>query len=253
MAHGVTGIIYGRNPVLEVLRSGQPIEGIMIARGVKTSGPVGEILERARAHNIQVEWVERARLDRMAGNHQGVVARVPAFEYATVDDVLALARRRNERPLVLALDQVQDVHNLGALIRTAEAVGAHGIIIPERRGAGITPAVYKSSAGAVAHLPVTQVTNLVRTLSQLKAEGLWIVGLDMAGDHEYDALDWAIPVVIVVGSEGQGLSRLVRETCDFLVRLPMRGKIDSLNAAVAGSIVLYTAWRHGAGQKNVKR
>ncbi len=126
----MTEIIYGRNPVLEALRSDQPIERILMARGMKTSGPVDEILERARAQNIQVEWVERARLDRMARSHQGVVARVPAFEYATADDVLALARRRNERPLVLALDQVQDVHNLGSLIRTAEAVGAHGIIIP---------------------------------------------------------------------------------------------------------------------------
>jgi 23S rRNA (guanosine2251-2'-O)-methyltransferase len=253
MAHGVTEIIYGRNPVLEALRGNQPIDRILLARGAKTAGPVGEILKRARARNIRVEWVDRTQLDSMARSHQGVVASVPAFGYVAVEDILALAHQRNERPLVLALDQVQDVHNLGTLIRTAEAVGAHGVIIPERRTAGITPAVHKSSAGAVTHLRVARVTNLVRTLKELKEQGLWIVGLDMAGDHDYDALDWAMPAAIVVGSEGKGLGRLVRETCDFLVRLPMRGKIDSLNAAVAGSIVLYTAWRHGAGQQQVTR
>ncbi|RME45756.1 MAG: 23S rRNA (guanosine(2251)-2'-O)-methyltransferase RlmB [Chloroflexi bacterium] len=249
MAHGVTEIIYGRNPVLEALRSRQPIDRILLARGVKATGPVAEILDRAHAQNIAVEWVERSRLDRETRRHQGVIAQVRPFEYASVDDILALAQQRGEPPLILALDQVQDVHNLGSLIRTAEAVGVHGVILPERRTAPITPAVYKSSAGAVAHLLVARVTNLVRALKQLKEKGLWVVGLDMAGDHEYDALDWAMPVVVVVGSEGQGLGRLVRETCDFLVRIPMRGKIESLNAAVAGSIVLYTAWRRGAGRR----
>lgn len=249
MAHDVTEIIYGRNPVLEALRSNQPINRILLARGVKSTGPVNEILERARGQNIAVQWVDRAKLDDMARCHQGVIATVPAFKYATVDEILALARQRSERPLILALDQVQDVHNLGSLIRTAEAIGAHGVVLPERRAAGITPAVYKSSAGAVTHLLVAQVTNLVRTLRQLKGRGLWIIGLDMAGDHDYDSLDWAIPMTLVIGSEGKGLSRLVRETCDILVRLPMRGKVDSLNAAVAGSIVLYTAWRHGGGAR----
>lgn len=250
MAHEVTDLIYGRNPVLEALRSNQLIDDILIARGAKAKGPIAEILERARAQDIAVEWVDRGQLDRMARSHQGVVARVPTFEYAAVEDMLALARERNERPLLLALDQVQDVHNLGSLIRTAEAVGAHGLIIPERRSAGVTAAVHKSSAGAVMHLLVAQVKNLVRTLKQLKEEGLWIVGLDMAGDRDYDDMDWVMPLAIVVGSEGRGLSRLVRETCDFLIRLPMRGSVDSLNAAVAGSIVLYAAWRHGAGQSN---
>lgn len=247
----MTDIIYGRNPVLEALRSNQPIDRILLARGIKATGPVAEILKRAHAQNIAVEWVDRTELNSLAHSHQGVIARVPAFRYSTVDEMLALAQRRNERPLLLVLDRVQDVHNLGSLIRTAEAVGAHGLIIPERRAAGVTSAVYKSSAGAVTHLLVARVTNLVRTLKQLKGEGLWIVGLDMTGDQDYDALDWAMPTAIVVGSEGHGLGRLVRETCDFLVRLPMRGKIDSLNAAVAGSIVLYTAWRRGAGQRDV--
>ena len=253
MAHDVTEIIYGRHPVLEALRGNQPISRILLARGARTKGPVGEILDRARAGNIPVQWVDRTQLDNMARNHQGVVAAVPAFRYAIVDDMLALARQRNERPLLLVLDQVQDVHNLGTLIRTAEAVGVHGVIIPARRTAGVTPAVHKSSAGAVAHLLVAQVTNLVRTLKDLKEQGLWVVGLDVAGDQDYDDLDWAMPAAIVVGSEGRGLGRLVRETCDILVRLPMRGKIDSLNAAVAGSIVLYVAWRHGAGQQQLAR
>lgn len=244
----MTNFIYGRNPVLEGLRSHQPVERILLAEGVDHKGPIAEIVERARAANIPVEKVQRRRLDDMAHSHQGVVALVAAFEYVDVEDMLALAEQRGQRPLLLALDQVQDVHNLGSLIRTAEAVGAHGVIIPERRAAGVTGAVFKSSSGAAAHLPIAEVTNLVRTLKQLKDEGLWIVGLDMAGDRDYDALDWAMPTAIVVGSEGRGLSRLTRETCDFLVRLPMRGRVDSLNAAVAGSIVLYTAWRHGAGQ-----
>jgi 23S rRNA (guanosine2251-2'-O)-methyltransferase len=244
----VTELIYGRNPVLEALRSHQPVERILLAEGARHKGPIAEIVERARAADIAVEKVARRRLDRMAINHQGVVAIVTAFEYASLDVMLALADQRGQRPLLLALDQVQDVHNLGSLIRTAEAVGAHGVIIPERRAAGVTAAVFKSSAGAAAHLPIAQVTNLVRTLGELKEAGLWIVGLDIAGDRDYDALDWAMPTAIVVGSEGHGLSRLTRETCDFLVRLPMRGHVESLNAAVAGSIVMYTAWRRGAGR-----
>ena len=240
-------LIYGRNPVLEALRSNRRIERILLARGVKRSGAIERILARAQERGIPVEWVERAALDRMAASHQGVAAEVAPFRYADVAEMLALAKRHGELPLLLALDHIQDVHNLGALIRTAEAVGVHGVIIPERRAAGITPAVFKTSAGAVAHLPVAQVTNLARTLRELKEAGLWIVGLDMAAEQDYDTLDWAMPVCIVVGSEGEGLHRLVRETCDLLVRLPMRGKVASLNAAVAGSIVLYTAWRHGAG------
>jgi 23S rRNA (guanosine2251-2'-O)-methyltransferase len=189
----------------------------------------------------------------MARSHQGVVAEMSEFRYADVDEILARAIQRDEYPLVLALDRIQDVHNLGALIRTAEAVGAHGVIIPQRRAAGVTPAVYKSSAGAVAHLLVARVTNLVRTLKQLQEAGLWIVGLDVGADRDYDEVDWAMPLCLVVGSEGEGLGRLVRETCDFLVRLPMRGRVESLNAAVAGSIVLYTAWRRGAGGKRAQR
>lgn len=243
----MTRFVYGRNPVLEALRSNQRIERILLARGVKRSGAIERILVQAQQRGIPVEWVERTKLDRMAASHQGVVAEVAPFRYADVAEMLALAKRRGELPLLLALDHIQDVHNLGALIRTAEAVGVHGVIIPERRAAGVTPAVFKTSAGAVAHLPIAQVTNLVRTLRTLKEADLWIVGLDMAGTQEYDTLDWEMPVCIVVGGEGEGLSRLVRETCDLRVRLPMRGKVESLNAAVAGSIVLYTAWRHGAG------
>ena len=249
MASDVKTLIYGRKPVLEALNSNHPIDVILIAKGTQSKGPIAEIIALSQKQNITVQWTERSQLDRLATSHQGIIAEIPAFRYASVDSMLSLAQERHESPLLLILDQIQDVHNLGSLIRTAEAVGAHGIVIPERRAAAITPAVMKSSAGAITHLLVAQVTNLVRVISSLKKENVWVVGLDMAGDQAYDDLDWQIPLALVIGSEGKGLSRLVRETCDFLVRLPMRGKVESLNAAVAGSIVLYTAWRSGAGDK----
>jgi 23S rRNA (guanosine2251-2'-O)-methyltransferase len=236
-------VVYGRHPVLEALRGKSGVERLFIARGSAPKGALAEILDLARAQQVPIDWVERRRLDEFGPHHQGVAAEVVAFEYAALDDCLALAEQRGEAPLLLALDAVQDVHNLGSLIRTAEAVGAHGVILPKHRAAGVTPAVRKASAGAVEHLPVAQVTNLAQALRGLKQRGLWVYGLDMAGERTFDQVDWAVPVVLVVGSEGRGLSRLVRETCDLLVQLPMRGKVDSLNAAVAGSIVLYTAWR----------
>ncbi len=236
-------IIYGRHPVLEALRGGAGVERLRVARGSSLSGNLEEILNLARRQHVPIQWVERSELDRLGPHHQGVAAELPAFDYADLDDCLALAARRGEPALLLALDAIQDVHNLGSLIRTAEAVGAHGVLLPKHRAAGVTPAVRKASAGAVEHLPVAHVTNLVQALRDLKEHGLWVYGLDMAGTHAYDDVEWALPLVLVVGSEARGVGRLVRETCDLLVRLPMRGQVDSLNAAVAGSIVLYTAWR----------
>jgi 23S rRNA (guanosine2251-2'-O)-methyltransferase len=236
-------IIYGRRPVLEALRGDAGVERLLIARGSTPKGALSEILDLARACQVPIDWVERSRLDEFGPHHQGVVAEVEAFEYADLDDCLAVAERRGEAALLLALDAIQDVQNLGSLIRTAEAVGAHGVILPRHRAAGVTPAVRKASAGAIEHLPVVQVTNLAQTLRGLKQGGLWVYGLDMAGERVYDQVDWTIPVVVVVGSEGRGLGRLVRETCDLLIQLPMRGQVASLNAAVAGSIVLYAAWR----------
>ncbi len=236
-------VVYGRHPVLEALRAEEGVQRLLVAKGTQTGGPVGEILSLAQARGIRVVWVDRRELDRLGGVHQGIAAELTPFAYADIDDILAAAGERGEPPLVLALDAIQDVHNLGSLLRTADAVGAHGVIIPAHRAAGVTPAVRKASAGAVAHLPIAQATNLTRALAGLKRQGVWIVGLDMAGETPFDGYDWRGPVALVVGSEGKGLGRLVAETCDVLVQLPMRGHVDSLNAAVAGSIVLYHAWR----------
>lgn len=241
-------LIYGRHPVLEALRAGEDVQRLLVAKGTQTGGPLADILSAARERRIRIDWVDRRELDRVGGVHQGVAAELRPFAYADVDDILAHAQAQGEPPLILALDAVQDVHNLGSLIRTADAVGAHGVILPERRAAGVTPAVRKASAGAVAHLPIAQVTNLTRALESLKTQGVWVVGLDMAGQQPFDGYDWRGPAALVVGSEGKGLGRLVAETCDVLVNLPMRGHVDSLNAAVAGSIVLYHAWRSRATQ-----
>ncbi len=235
--------LYGRRPVLEALRSDTRVYRVLVADSARVRGALADILAAAEARRVPVERVPRHELDQMAPRHQGVVAEVEGYRYARVDDCLARAAERGEKPLLLVLDAVQDVHNLGSLLRTAEAVGAHGVILPKHRAASVTSAVRKASVGAVEHLAVARVTNLVRTLRQLREQGVWVVGLDMAGNQAYDEVDWDMPVAIVVGSEGRGLSRLVRETCDFLVRLPMRGRVESLNAAVAGSIVLYAAWR----------
>jgi 23S rRNA (guanosine2251-2'-O)-methyltransferase len=237
-------VIWGRHPVVEAIAAGGRVRRIAVARGAREHG-LAEVLAAAERAGIRVEQVPRDQLDRLAAgaNHQGVVAFVAPWDYAAVNDLLARASTRDEPPLLLALDSVQDVHNLGSLIRTAEAVGAHGIIVPEHRAVGVTPAVVKSSAGAIEHLPVAQVTNLVRTLDELKAHNIWAVGLAGEAAQSIETVDLDRALVLVVGSESKGLSRLVREHCDFLVSLPMRGAINSLNAAVAGSIALYLAWR----------
>ena len=239
----MSDLIYGRHPVLEALRAGEDVQRLLVAKGTQTGGPVADILAAARARGIRVDWVDRRELDRLGSVHQGIAAELRPFRYTDVDDILTRAQAQGEPPLILALDAVQDIHNLGSLVRTADAVGAHGVILPERRAAGVTPAVRKASAGAVAHLPIAQVTNLTRALDSLKEQGVWVVGLDMAGQQSFDTYDWRGPTALVVGSEDKGLGRLVGETCDVLVNLPMRGHVDSLNAAVAGSIVLYHAWR----------
>lgn len=236
-------LIYGRNAVLEALRGGRQVEKILLAAGAH--GAATHVERLAKEHAVPLETVERRELDRLAAgaNHQGVVALVAAFAYVALDDLLAQARQRGE-PLLLLLDSVQDPQNLGTLLRTAEAVGAHGVVIPQHRAAGVTAAVVKASAGAIEHLPVAQVTNLTQTIEQLKAAGVWVVGVENTPQAQpYDQADLNRPLALVVGSEGRGLSRLVRQHCDFLVRLPMRGHVGSLNVAVAGSIVLYEAWR----------
>jgi len=240
-------LVYGRQPVRELLRARRrKVHALYLAQGMQTTGVLQESIRLAEEAGAAVESIERDRLDAwLAGaNHQGVALAVDPYLYASVDMVLARARQRQEDPLLLLLDRVQDPQNLGTLLRTADACGVHGVVIPRHRSAGVTPAVVSASAGAVEHLLVCEETNLVATLKHLKAEGLWIAGLEAHPSAQpYDTVDLRGPLGIVVGSEGFGLGRLVTETCDWLLELPMVGHIDSLNAAVAGSILLFHVMR----------
>jgi 23S rRNA (guanosine2251-2'-O)-methyltransferase len=240
--------IEGRNAVLEALRSGRPIGKILVAEGSRP-GPLQELRRLARERGVLVQEVERMRLDRMSltGKHQGVIALALAKEYVTVDDILRVARERQEEPFLLVLDGIEDPHNLGALIRTAEGAGVHGVVVPKRRAAPLTAAVGRASAGALEYMAVAQVPNLARCIEDLKSRGLWVVGADPQGEQVYTAADLTGPIAVVIGSEGKGIHRLVKEKCDFLVTLPMRGRISSLNASVAGSLVMYEIVRQRAG------
>ena len=243
-------VIWGRRVVTEALRSRRGVRRVWFATRPGPQSPLAEIEQLARRSHVQIQVLDRRALDRIADTdrHQNVAAEVVEFDYAEVDDLLALARERGERPLLLALDSLQDPQNLGTLIRTAEAVGAHGVILPRHRAAGITPAVERASAGAVEHLPVAEVANLNRLADDLKRQGIWLVGLDAEADQSFEQFDADMPLCLVVGSEGKGISRLLSEKCDLLVKLPMRGRVGSLNAAVAGSIVLYHIWRKRVAQ-----
>ena len=238
------GLIEGRNAVIEALRVGTAIDKIYIARG-ETDATLGHIASTARTRGIVVTEADRRKLDGMSRtkSHQGVIAVAAVREYAGVDDILNAAREKGEAPLVVVCDELSDPHNLGAVIRTAECAGAHGVIIPKRRSAGLTAIVAKTSAGAVSYLPVARVPNLTAALRDLKEQGLWVFGAAAdGGTRLYDA-DLKGPAAIVIGSEGDGLGRLVREQCDFLVSIPMRGQINSLNASAAAAVVLYEAVR----------
>ncbi len=238
------GVIEGRNAVLEALRAGSPIDKIYLARG-ETDAALGHIASTARGKGIVVVEADRRKLDGMSLTHahQGVIAMAAVREYASVDDILQAARDKGEAPLIVVCDELSDPHNLGAVIRTAECAGAHGVIIPKRRSAGLTAIVAKTSAGAVAHLPVARVPNLPALLKELKQEGLWVFGTAADGDTSLYKADLKGPAVIVIGSEGEGMGRLVRETCDFRVSIPMKGKLGSLNASAAAAILLYEAVR----------
>lgn len=244
--------LYGRQAVREMLRAQRrQVRQLLVNRGSEPGGVLGAILELAQARGTTVAEADRNRLDQLSqrANHQGVVAEVAAYPYVELDDILDAAQAKGEPAFVLCLDHLQDPQNLGTLLRTAEAVGVHGVLIPERRAAGITPAVSNASAGAVEHLRVAEIVNVTRALEILKARGLWVAGLESDIDATpYDQADLRGPLAVVVGSEGEGLSRLVRKQCDWLVSLPMQGHIESLNAAVAGSIVLYAALRARAGR-----
>ena len=238
------GVIEGRNAVIEALRAGVAIDKIYLMKGEGDSS-LGHIASTARSRGIVVVDADRRKLDGMSRTHahQGVIALAAAREYASVDDILAAARERGEPPLIVVCDELSDPHNLGAVIRTAECAGAHGVIIPKRRSAGLTAVVAKTSAGAVAHLPVARVPNLPALLRELKKEGVWIYGADAGGTVPLYQADLKGPAAIVIGSEGSGLGRLVAESCDFIVSIPMRGKLNSLNASAAAAILLYEAVR----------
>jgi 23S rRNA (guanosine2251-2'-O)-methyltransferase len=239
-------ILYGRNAVREALRAGRrEIYQLILAQGIEEMGIVADIARLASESGVAIQRVERRQLDRLGDfNHQGVAAEAAPYPYVELEGILAAANQRQEMPLLLMLDCLQDPQNFGTLLRTAEIVGVHGVVIPKRRAVGVTPAVVNSSAGATENLWIAKVTNLVRTMKELKAQGLWMVGLeDVPQAQLYHQSDLKMPLALVVGNESRGMGRLVMETCDILIRLPMRGKINSLNAAVAGSIALYEAWR----------
>lgn len=242
-----TDLIIGRNSVLEALRAGRAIDTLMIARGERT-GSIGRILAECKEKGIVIKEVDIKKLDFLCGqgNHQGVAAYAAAHAYASVSDLIALARERGEPPFLIVCDELEDPHNLGAIVRTAEAAGAHGVIIPKRRAASLTYAVSKAAAGALEYLPVARVGNLAATLDELKKLGLWIYGADMDG-AAFCATDYSGPAALVIGSEGRGLGRLVKEKCDFIVSLPMKGKINSLNASVAAGILMFEIARQRAG------
>lgn len=235
--------IIGRNPVLEAIKSGRSIDKILIKKG-KYEGSVVTVVKKAKAAGIIIQEVDRAKLDAIAegGNHQGVVAYVSAYDYVSVEDILKKAEDKGEAPFVVICDKITDPHNLGAIIRTANCVGAHGVIIPKRNSVGINSTVAKTSAGAVEYTGVAKVTNIADTIDKLKKQGMWIAAADMDGQEMYGA-DLKGSLGIVVGSEGEGVSRLVKEKCDFVVSIPMSGEINSLNASVAASVLLYEALR----------
>ncbi len=232
-------IIEGRNALLEALRAGKPIDKLYVLDGCE-DGPVRTIVREAKKHDVILKFVSKERLSQLSqtGKHQGVVAFVAAYEYSEVEDMLALAKERGEDPFLILLDNIEDPHNLGAIIRTANLAGAHGVIIPKRRAVGLTATVAKTSAGALNYTPVAKVTNLKKTMEELKEKGLWFVCADMGGEQMYK-LNLTGPIGLVVGNEGEGVSRLVKEACDYTAGIPMKGEIDSLNVSVAAGVLAY--------------
>ena len=238
-------LIMGRNAVREAVRSGRSIDKILVTKEI--DGSLREIINLARDNNIRVDSVVREKLDELCmpfghgqktGNHQGIVAMVPGVEYCEIADILNFAKEKGEKPFIIILDGIEDPHNLGAIIRTANQAGAHGVIIPKRRAVGLTETVARTSAGALNYTPVAKVTNLVKTMEDLKKKGLWFVCADMDGDVMYD-VNMKGPIGLVIGNEGEGVGRLVKDTCDFTARIPMKGDIDSLNASVAAGVLAY--------------
>ncbi|MBM7615322.1 23S rRNA (guanosine(2251)-2'-O)-methyltransferase RlmB [Alkaliphilus hydrothermalis] len=234
----------GRNPVIEALKSGREIDKILVAKGA-AEGSIKKVIALAKDKKIPVQQVDRQKLNEISesDNHQGVIAMVAAHEYSTVEDIMEKAKKKGKDPFILILDEIMDPHNLGSIMRTADAVGVDGIIIPKRRAVGLTAVVAKTSAGAIEYVPVAKVSNIPQTIDKLKKMGVWITGADMDGEKEHYAMNLTGAIALVIGSEGAGISRLIKEKCDFLVKLPMVGKITSLNASVAAAILMYEVFR----------
>ena len=235
-------MIAGKNPVLEALRSGREINKLFIAEGVKKTG-VQELMDLAKERGVLVQFVPKQKIDKLAENHQGIVAAVAAYDYAELEDLFEVAKAKNEDPFFLILDELEDPHNLGSIMRTADAIGVHGIIIPKRRAVGLTAVVAKASTGAIEHVPVVRVTNLAQTVDELKERGVWIAGTDAKGSADYRKMDATLPLAVIIGSEGKGMARLLRDKCDFLYHLPMIGHVTSLNASVAAALLMYEVYR----------
>lgn len=236
-------LIIGRNPVLEALKSGRSVNKVMISEQMNQRTQ-RELEQASKTSGTVIQKVPKIRLDQLTdGQHQGVAAYVAAYQYTEVEDILAVAEARNELPFLIILDGLEDPHNLGSIMRTADATGAHGIIIPKHRSVGLTATVAKTSTGAIEYIPVARVTNIVDVIEDLKTKNIWIVGTDASGSEDFRTLDGETPIALVIGNEGKGMSRLVKESCDWTVNLPMRGKVSSLNASVASSLLLYEVYR----------
>jgi len=244
----------GRNPVFEALKSGRSINRILVSKGEK-EGSIKQIIALAKQNHVVIQEVDRSRLDAMSETraHQGVIALVAARDYVSVDDILKAAADSGRPPFIVILDEITDPHNFGSILRTSNAAGVHGVIIPKRRAIGLTSVVSKSSAGAVEYVPVARVTNLVQTMEYLKKQNIWVVGTDAEADRPYFDCDLTGGIALVIGSEGEGMSRLVKEACDFTVGIPMAGEISSLNAAVAGAIVMYEIVRQREERSRLSR
>jgi 23S rRNA (guanosine2251-2'-O)-methyltransferase len=238
-------IIEGRNPVLEALRAGRPINRIILSASAQRHGVIGDIINLARRNGIPVEYVAESVIQKMSVSHsnQGVIAYAAMKDYITLDELLSISQKKKEPALYCVLDGIEDPQNLGAILRTADATGFHGIVIRSRREVGLTPVVAKVSAGAIEYVPVARVVNIAHTVEILKKAGVWTIGIDASGKQFYTQIDYKLPVAIVIGGEGEGISDLVKKRCDSLASIPMKGKIPSLNASVAAAVVMYEAYR----------
>ncbi|CAM4484274.1 23S rRNA (guanosine(2251)-2'-O)-methyltransferase RlmB [Paenibacillus tarimensis] len=241
--------ITGKHPVMEALRAGREINKIWIAEQSQRS-LTQPIIAEAKTRGIIVQFVDKRKLDQMVQGvpHQGVVAQAAAYRYAELEEILEAAKAKGEEPFILLLDEIEDPHNLGSILRTAECTGVHGVVIPKRRSAGLTPTVSKTSAGAVEYVPVARVTNLAQTIDRLKDQGVWIAGTDVTDAQEVYRANFNLPLALVIGNEGKGIGRLIREKCDFLVKLPMHGRLNSLNASVAAGVLMYEVVRQRGAQ-----